>query len=306
MEYKMLPKAIEIKAKEAVQRIEQGNFSEDDIELLLIRLREYSDTKCIFRELAHFIAHHKRDSGLTFLSLYRVYCRMRAYGEFQYHKKQIDVSKSIEKWFYDFILFQLDELESHILKKKYGFSRKQAKQKFKSFFCEEKDVYRCNKPSDEGLANIINEASGFIKIKPLFSSEEIANSFLKTFKALGLITEPNDFKKQSDKLILSVLVLMHKREFHIENDVFGTTAVDFPSDGFGKLKNMELRGTLQIPNLTDIVVTLIETTIDFENWGEIELLVQKETNIKDHFWTVFDQDADLTIGENSKLRRLSA
>ena len=306
MEDKVLPKAIEVKAKEAVQRIEQGNFSEDDIELLLIRLREYSDTKSIFKELAHFIAHHKRDSGLTFLSLYKVYCRMRAYGEFQYHKKQIDLSKPIEKWFYDFILFQLDELESYILKKKYGFSRKQAKQKFKSFFCEEKDVYRCNKTPDEELANIINEASGFIKIKPLFSSEEIVVSFLKTFKDLGLVTDPNDFKMQSDKLILGVLVLMHKREFHIGNDVFGTTAVDFPTDGFGRLKNMELRGTLQIPDLTDIVVTLIETPIDFENWGEDELLVQKETNIKGHFWTVFDEDADLTMGENSKLRRLYA
>ena len=306
MEYKMLPKAIEIKAKEAVQRIEQGNFSEDDIELLLIRLREYSDTKCIFRELAHFIAHPKRDSGLTFLSLYRVYCRMRAYGEFQYLKKQIDLSKPIEKWFYDFILFQLDELESHILKKKYGFNRKQAKQKFKSFFCEEKDVYKCNKTPDKELVNIINEASGFIKIKPLFSCEEIVNSFFKTFKDLGLVSYSNNFKKQSDKLILCVLVLMHKREFHIGNYVFGTTAVDFPTDGFGKLKNMELRGTLQIPNLTGIVMTLIETPIDFENWGEIELLVQKETSIKDHSWAVFDQDADLTIGENSKLKRLSA
>lgn len=134
----MLPKSVEIKAKEAIGRIEQGSFTEDDIELLLIRLREYSSAKSIFQEISHFIAHHRRDTGITFDSLYRVYCGMRAYAEFRYHKKQLDLISPLDKWFYDFVLSQLNEIESHVLKKKYGFSRKQAKQTFKNFFSEDK------------------------------------------------------------------------------------------------------------------------------------------------------------------------
>lgn len=300
----MLPKAIELKAKGIVKKIEQGLFSEDDIELLLIRLREYVDAKSIFREISHFIAHHKRDSGLTFLSLYKVYCRMRAYGEFQYHKKQLDLSRPIEKWFYDFVLFQLDEIESHVLKKKYGFSRKEAKRVFKSFFTEDNDIYRLGKVANQDLANIVNEASSFIKIQPLFSCDEIVDGFYQSLNNLGLINDQGEFKKQSDKLILSLLVLMHKREFHIGKDVFGKTEVDCPADGFGKIKNLELRGTIQVPNLVAIVVTLIETSLDCAAWCDPELLAQKETNFKGHFWTVFDQSADLTVGENGKLRRL--
>lgn len=300
----MLPRVIEVKAKRSIQKIEQGSFSEDDIKLLLIDLREYSDTKSIFREIAHFIAHNKRDSGLTFLSLYKVYCRMRAYGEFQYHTKQLDLSKPIEKWFYDFVLFQLDEIESHILKKKYGFSRKHAKKTFKSFFSEEKGIYKCVKAVDQGLINIVNEASSFIKIKPLFSCDEIVSSFSDTFKKLGLLIDSNDFEKQSEKLILGLLVLMHKREFHIGKDVFGKIEVDFPADGFGKPKTLKLRGTIQIPDLAAIGVTLIETSQAFEDWGESNLLVEKETSIKDSYWTVFDESADITIGENGKLCRL--
>ena len=300
----MLPKAIEVKAKEAIHRIEQGSFSEDDIELLLIRLREYADAKSIFREISHFIAHHKRDSGLTFLSLYKVYCRMRAYGEFQHQKKQLDLSKPINKWLYDFVLFQLDEIESHALKSKYGFSRKEAKREFKSFFFEENDTYNLHKTANQNLINIINEASNFIKIKPLFSCDEIISSFSNTFVNLGLVKDRNLFKNQSDKLILTLLVLMHKREFHIDKNVFGKTEMDFPADGFGKPKNLELRGTIHVPNFPSIVVTLIETSLDCATWCDPELLVQKETNFKGHFWTVFDEGADLTIEENGKLRRL--
>jgi hypothetical protein len=300
----VLPKAVEIKAKEAIGRIEKGLFTEDDLELVLIRLREYSDGKSIFREISHFIAHHKRDSGLTFASLYRVYCRMRAYGEFQYHKKPLDLTSPIDKWFYDFVLFQLDEIESHILKKKYGFSRKQAKRTFKGFFSEDKGIYSCIKQPSQELLNIVNEASSFIKMKPLFTCEEIIQSFCNTFKSLGLVKDTNGIEAQKNQLILALLVLMHKREFHIGPDVFGKTEVDFPADGFGKLKALELRGTIQVPNLTGIVLTLIETSINFEECCEPDLLVEKETNIKGRYWTVFDETADLKIGENGVLARL--
>lgn len=293
-----------MKAKSAINRIEQGLFSEDDIELLLIRLREYVDGKSIFREISHFIAHHKRDSGLTFISLYKVYCRMRAYAEFQYRNNRLNLSEPIEKWFYDFVIFQLDEIESHVLKKKYGFSRKEAKRIFKSFFSEEKNTYRIIKKTDQAFIDIVNEASGFINIRPLFSCTEIVASFSNELGKLGLIQDHRNFERQSDKLIVGLMVLMHKREFHIDRNVFGTTNIDFPADGFGKPGNLELRGTIQVPNLVPIAVTLIETTLDCANWCDPDLLVQKETNIEGHFWTVFDSDAEFIVGESGELKRL--
>ena len=209
----MLPKAIEIKAKEAIDRIEQGSFTEDDIELVLIRLREYSSGKSIFREISHFIAHHRRDSGLTFISLYRVYCRMRAYGEFQYHKKPLDLKSPIDKWFYDFVIFQLEEIESHNLKKKYGISRKQAKRTFKEFFSEENGVYSCIKQPSQELLNIVNEAASFIKMKPLFTCDEIIQSFCDTFKSLGLVTDTKSIEAKANQLIIALLVTQSIQSF---------------------------------------------------------------------------------------------
>ncbi|WP_314924532.1 hypothetical protein [Aeromonas piscicola] len=300
----MLPKVIEVKAIEAIQRIERGTFSEDDIELLLIRLREYSGANSIFREISHFIAHHKRDSGTTFQALYRVYCRMRAYSEFQYYKKQLNLSLPIEKWFYDFVISQLSEIESHLLKKKHGMSRKQAKEIFKAFFSQKKNEYHLMKPPTQELINIINTALSFIKIKPLFSSGEIVSNFIETLNSLGLLQDTDKLKAQSDKLILRLLVLMHKREFHIDKYVFGVTALDFPFDDSGKFKKLELRGTIQVPGISDILFTLVETSLDFDMWCAPDLTVQIESNIKGHYWTAFDTSSDFTIAENGKLQRL--
>ncbi|MCK9355509.1 MAG: hypothetical protein M0P59_15380 [Gallionella sp.] len=100
---------------------------------------------------------------------------------------------------------------------------------------------------------------------------------------------------------------MQKRNFYIGSDVFGSTDVDFPNDNFGKLKPLELRGKIQVPDGPTIVATLIETGLKFEDWCEPDLLVPKETNIKGHFWTVFDDSAILTVGVKDgyfKLRRL--
>lgn len=300
----MLPKSIELKARLAVGRIEQGNFSEDDIELLLIRLREYVGGKSIFREISHFIAHHKRDSGLTFDSLYKVYCRMRAYSEFQFRKRPLDISEPIEKWFYDFVNYQLDEIESHVIKRKYGFSRKEAKRIFKAYFVEEKRGYRLIKKADQDFIDIVTEASSFIKMKPLFSCDEVVASFSEELGKLGLIKDRRNFENQSDKLIVFLMILMSKREFHIEKNVFGTTGMHFPPDGFGVPGNLELQGTIQVPDLVSIIITLIKTPLSCAAWCDPELFVQKETNFEGEFWSVFDTSADLFVGEDGKLKRL--
>lgn len=153
---------------------------------------------------------------------------------------------------------------------------------------------------------IINEAASFLKIKKhLFVYEDIIENFCDTLKSLGLIHNENGIMKQRDRLILALLVLMHKREFRIGADVFGKTELDFPADNFGKLSPLQLRGIIQVPNLTfSIVITLIETPINFNECCDSCLLVEKEINIKGNYRSVFDETADLKIGENGLLTRL--
>ena len=50
-----------------LQKIQSGNFNKDNVELLLINLREYiTNKKSNLLEICHFIAHSKRDRGITY------------------------------------------------------------------------------------------------------------------------------------------------------------------------------------------------------------------------------------------------
>jgi hypothetical protein len=133
----MIPMTIKSKALDFVSNIENGDVSSNEIELLLIWLREYTESTSIFKEVAHFMGHPKRDSGQVFSSLYKLYCRFSAYELYQYKKEKIDLVAPITQWFYDFVIDQLDSCDSRSLKKKYGYSRKEAKKRFRSCFLRE-------------------------------------------------------------------------------------------------------------------------------------------------------------------------
>lgn len=57
-----------------LNKVEDGNFDQDDIKILLIDIRELTGgAEADLREIANFIAHPKRNRGLVFKELMKVY-----------------------------------------------------------------------------------------------------------------------------------------------------------------------------------------------------------------------------------------
>ncbi len=304
----MLPMPIKSKVLDIISNIERGNVCSNEIELLLIWLREYTEASSIFKEIAHFMGHPKRDSGQVFSSLYKLYCRFNAYKLYQHEKKAIDLTSPVDQWFYDFVIDQLDSCDSKGLKKKYGYSRKEAKKRFRACFLEEDIIknqsrktsgakYRCTNPSSKDLANVINEASSFIKIEPLWEPQQIVESFWVTLESLALIDTRKDLESQSEKIFLCILMLLDKRDYHIGEHVFGKTTLTSPNDGFGVLKSLEIQSSIETQGGLNISTSLLSTNLLPEEWVHHSLLIQKETNHKGHYWTVFDQEAELRVGD---------
>jgi|GEM_PF-6061531 len=303
----MIPKPIRSKALDFIENIEKGDVNSNDIELLLIWLREFSEAASIFKEVAHFMGHPKRDSGQVFSSLYKLYCRFCAYELYQYQKKTINLSAPVNQWFYDFVLDQLDSCDSKNLKKKYGYSRKEAKKRFRACFSVEditknqgrkssSATYRCVDPKSNDLVNLIKEAASFIKIEPLWNKKQVVESFFVTLESLDLIHSRKNIEYQSHKIFLCILLLLDKREYHIGSNVIGKTTLTSPNDGFGKLEPLEVQSSIETPGGLKLSTSLMSTDLQPEEWVHDSLLIQKETNHKGHFWTVFDQDAELRVG----------
>lgn len=291
----MLPDNVKLKASRVVAAIEGGSVSEGNIELLMIWLRETAPNDSAFREIAHFVAHAKRNSGQTFEALYKLYCRWRAYSLYQYKKQHLDLHLLVDKWFVDFLLYQMDELGSKVLKQKHGFSLKAARQLIERAFRKDSGGYRCTQSPQ--LIGLVQEAFSFIKVSPLYSKEQVLSSFRDTLLSAGLMSRRDQLDAHLNKVLLCILLLMNKRTFHIGKDVIGETTLTAPVDGFGKLQPLELRGLIKIPEFPGIIVTLVTTDLAPADWVHPQLLIEKETNLKGHFWTTFDEQAHVQATE---------
>ena len=72
-----------VKIQKSLDQILAGNFHENEVDNLLIRLRDYCAGHRIFREIGDFVAHAKRDKGITVESL-RKFCLDVTYGSSEY------------------------------------------------------------------------------------------------------------------------------------------------------------------------------------------------------------------------------
>ena len=63
------------------ERVMQGAFSEEDVFVLLVLLREYAPNASPVRECADFVAHRERDRGLVFNYLQRTKGQLKNIGK---------------------------------------------------------------------------------------------------------------------------------------------------------------------------------------------------------------------------------
>ena len=297
---KQIPELEQIKINSILKKIELNDFDECNIELLLIKLREYSQRNSIFEEIAHFIAHHERDSGLIHSKLYQFYCRIRFFQEYQNTKNQkvLDFYSPIEKYVYDFFLNGTDTTHSKEFKKTYGFSREQALSKIKTSFDKQKDeMYICSNPTDKMLINTIKLLSLRIRVQAFTTLEKIIKSIIQTLRENNFIFDEKKIL-QSKRLQLNILILLHKRKFYTNDGFLGHTFLTTTTDNFGKLQNISLLGKIKLENI-EIMFPLIKTTFTKEIIDN-NLIIKK--NLDDGvIWESFDNEANITLS-NEKLK----
>lgn len=81
------------KVNKIIDKISSGIFDENDVDILLLKLRAYSDGFPLFKELSDFVAHNDlRDRGIINTSMEVMYLRMRWYVEHVAPRKDLDIT----------------------------------------------------------------------------------------------------------------------------------------------------------------------------------------------------------------------
>lgn len=257
-----------------LERIESGNFDQMDIENIFMKLRAYNKGYKNFKEISDLVAHNKeRDRGIINENLEHRYLALLFISQYHYlEKKPLKITSPFPSWILTLIKYQVNLFDNSYFLSNYKFSKKTFLKKIGAFFKINKEsgtaVYDLEEISDEFL-NAIKKCLSIVSTTTSFSNEDIINDFIGVLKSNNLTFNEREIKKQSQKIMACILLLLHKTIYVVDSKKVGRSLIS-KENGF-----LILNGIIEIiiPDHHPITLNspLILTNLLSKEWISDEL-----------------------------------
>lgn len=255
------------KIQDILDKIQDDSFTPSDIDLILIKLREYSKPKSLFQEISHFAAHNEiRDQGNTFYHMNGFFSSMLFHTKHSFDGKEpLDFSKPIPSYVIEKIRFNV-HLSKDTFTEKYKCSLNQFESKFNNVFQKIKktNTYKL-KGTLKGIVRKVTEDMLQLLIsQPLFTQEQIIEEFINVLKDNQFSIDENVYRSRCDKIILFIIFLMHGTEYCITEDIKATSFIDINKED--SLSVLSLNAHVPTPykdTLITCIYPLISTNLDY-------------------------------------------
>jgi hypothetical protein len=318
------------KAEKLISKIESGNFDENDVDALVMRLRAFADGYKVFREVANFVAHNDiRDRGVLNEAVEAMYLSMKFFVEYHSIKKQIDIENGFPVYIKKLIKYQIDRADKVRLRAEFNVTPDRLKNRVDKHFIENKKTgvaKHDGKISNETLG-AIGFVLGFIHSRPAFTGQEFVEEVLLVIKKNKLAHNENNWREQSDRLSLCVLAIIHNTVFDYKGYRPGRCSIGCETPAIAvNVRYVDENGNELPPPITshgtldahgiavvekegrdlNISFPLFQTNLKVEDWCDenlIELRASQEGSHTMQFRTV-NFDGALGINHDFKLYRL--
>lgn len=173
-----------IKTQKIINKIESGNFDENDVEILYMKLRPYSYGNIIFREIADFVAHNdERNKGLAVKSLKTMSLMMKYFINYPGNNKKLDISKEFPMWIKELLILQVDKLDLKTIRTEFKSTSKKIKSLINNSLIEnEQNNMVIIENISDSLYKILKYLLGRIISNPIFTQEKIIDETLNVLK----------------------------------------------------------------------------------------------------------------------------
>ena len=299
-----------------VEKIYDGDFDTDDIEILFIKIREEDGLHHTLRELADFIAHRKKDRGIVTEGALKFSYFMLNFGKHASNKESKNIVEEIfPAYFKNLILYTLNDFTEEEIKKGCNLSKEQLKKEIRKrfkFVTNDKKEYRLDledleknymhtKKKINSIVQGINLLLGKLQCVA-FHQHEVIHELTNFFEKKLPNFDKGNFIKQESKIILCIIVFLHGAELN--------GGLIIPGYFYIGLVNQDVNGHYHVglyfiqPNPENtgppaFATEAFLTTLKFSEWVEdnnIDLfrpnLVDKKIEIK-----------PIRINKNHKLER---
>lgn len=252
--------------QKVISKLETDNFDSNDIRLILIMLRDYSEYESIFREISHFVAHKNRDQGYFQSRIEGLHCLFQIQLLCQ-HGFIIDYAQPPLPEVSKAILFKASFVSKDILKK-YRVSKQSLVSDIKKYF-PVKDIeknFKLHKSISfyEMIIEIMNEP---IIIDAFYNGDELREALIKEIEKNGFNLDIQ--KVNLNKLLFNLLFVLHGTELDAKllNKIVGTLNFGILNQNnkdvlnlMGKIRSSHKRPRFPHLNRPDIT---IENNVEF-------------------------------------------
>lgn len=283
------------KIQEILNKIEDDSFTPSDIDLILIKLREYSKPKSLFQEISHFAAHNEmRNQGNTFYHMNGFFSSMLFHTKHSFDNKEpLDFSKPIPNYVIEKIKFNIN-LSKDNFAEKYKCSLTQFESKFNNVFQKIKgtNTYKLKGTLKGTVKKVTEDMLQLLISHPLFTQEQIIEEFIKVLKENEFNLDEKLYRLRCEKIILFIIYLMHGTEYTITEKIKATSFIDITEEN--NLRILSLNAHVPTPykdTLVTCVYPLISTRLDYFHHCS-EKIIQLGIN---------DKNRDMLIIKNRNL-----
>lgn len=320
------------KTQKLIGKMETGNFDENDIDSLFMKLRAYSAGFPIFREISDFVAHNDlRNRGLANQSLETMYLRMKYFVEYNSPKKTLDLSSPFPIWIKKLMKLQVHKSDAVDLRAKFNVTKKRLISRIDGAFKEDKKnniaVYKNGKLSQETFI-AIQHVMSFINANAEFGQNELIDELVAVLKKNQVSFDESALRSVADKITICTLLLFHHSQFDFKGHKLGRSEISSEkhsishntryvdangnevehAETFG---NLSVQGTITLQNDgrdISITHTIMSTNLDAEKWCSEELFhiepLSKE--MPNHLYKRLKLDIDLCLNGEFQLTTASA
>ncbi len=176
-----------VKLQAIVARIERGIFDANDVDGLLMKLRGFSQSSAVFREVADFVAHNdERDRGIINRSMQNFLYRVRFLYDYQSEgSHSLNISKPFPAYVVRLIHHQIGICDESHLRMSFSCTKKVLTNRVEKLFSIDKKTALASvaNPISNETFNAISYVLSFVKVEPIASQDELIEEILSVLRA---------------------------------------------------------------------------------------------------------------------------
>lgn len=218
------------KTLKTVNKIQSGYFDDDDVELLLIRLRAYSGSFKVFKEAGNFVAHNDlRSKGLINEALDAIGLALRFYMDYPRLNRQLNLGEKFPAYIKSLLLRLVDRFEDKELVENTGVGRVLLKRKINNHI-KKSGVDECVleiKKAGKEACNAFAYMFSKIEIRPVFSPNELLEEVFGVLELNQIKYSKELIFSFKDKFVLSFALMLHDTDQELTGGKIGRCSLSF-------------------------------------------------------------------------------